>query len=115
MTYFYLCRVYSEQKLADEALQSFIRARELNPRLPELYYHLGMAFGAKGMLGPAYQSLGYYYLSIGDHKTGVGHLQKALPYFSENSPERKAIEKEIQALTPSPEKKEPPRPSRRNR
>jgi predicted Zn-dependent protease len=115
MTYFYLGRVYSEQKLADEALQSFIRARELNPRLPELYYHLGMAFGAKGMLGPAYQSLGYYYLSIGDHKTGVGHLQKALPYFSENSPERKAIEKEIQALTPSPEKKEPPRPSRRNR
>jgi predicted Zn-dependent protease len=115
MTYFYLGRVYSEQKLADEALQAFLRARELNPHLPELYYHLGMAYGAKDMLGPAYQSFGYYYLSIGDHKTALFHFTRALPYFNENTPERQAIEKEIQALTPSPEKKEPPRPSRRIR
>ncbi len=115
LTYFYLGRVYSEQKLAEEALQSLLRARELNPRLPELYYHLGMAYGAKSMLGQAYQSFGYYYLTTGDRKTALAHFQKALPYFSENSPERQAIEKEIQALTAPPGKKEPPRPSRRNR
>jgi predicted Zn-dependent protease len=114
-TYFYLGRVYSEQKLADEALQSFIRARELNPHLPELYYHLAMAYGAKGMLGEAYQSFGYYYLTIGDRKTALGHFHKALPYFGENTPERQAIEREIQTLTPPPEKKEFPRPSGRNR
>jgi tetratricopeptide (TPR) repeat protein len=114
MTYFYLGRVYSEQKRADEALHAFIRARELNPRLPELYYHLGMAYGAKGMLGPAYQNFGYYYITIGDRKTALGHFQKALPYFGENTPERQAVEREIQALTPSPEKREPPRPSGRN-
>jgi predicted Zn-dependent protease len=115
LTYFYLGRVYSEQKLAEEALQSLLRARELNPRLPELYYHLGMAYGAKTMLGQAYQSFGYYYLTTGDRKTALGHFHKALPYFSENSPERQAIEKEIQALTSPPEKKEPSRPSRRSR
>ncbi len=115
MTFFYLGRVYTEQKLADEALQAFLRARELNPHLPELYYHLGMAYGAKGLLGQAYQSFGYYYLSIGDYKTALVHLNKALPYFNEDTPERRAIEKEIQALSPSPEKKEPPRPSRRMR
>jgi predicted Zn-dependent protease len=113
MTYFYLGRVYSEQKLADEALQSFLRARELNPHLPELYYHLGIAYGAKGLLGPAYQSFGYYYLSIGDRKTALFHLNRALPYFNENTPERQSIEKQIQALSPLPEKKEPPRPPRR--
>jgi len=115
LTYFYLGRVYSEQKLAEEALQSFLRARELNLRLPELYYHLGMAYGAKSMLGQAYQNFGYYYLTSGDRKTALGHFQKALPYFSENSPERQAIEKEIQALTAPPGKKEPPHPSGENR
>ena len=115
LTYFYLGRVYSEQKLADEALQSFLRARDLDLRLPELFYHLGMAYGAKNMLGPAYENFGFYYRLIGDPKTALGHFQKALPYFSENSPERQIIEKEIQALTPSPEKKEPSRPSRRIR
>lgn len=104
MTYFYLGRVYTERKLTDEALQAFLRAKELNPHLPELYYHLGMAYGAKGMLGQAYQSFGNYYLSTGDYKTALIHFNKALPYFNENTPERQAIEREIQAL--SPKKKE---------
>ena len=99
-TYFFLGRVYTEQKLTDEALQAFLRAKELNPHLPELYYHLGMAYGAKGMLGPAYQSFGNYYLSTGDYKTALTHFSKALPYFNENTPERQAIEREIQALFP---------------
>jgi len=43
LTYFYLGRVYAEQKLAEEALQSFLRARDLDLRLPELFYHLGIA------------------------------------------------------------------------
>ena len=115
LTYFYLGRVYSEQKLADEALQSFLRARDLDLRLPELFYHLGMAYGAKSMLGPAYENFGFYYRLIGDLKTALGHFQKALPYFSENSPERQVIEREIQLLTAPPGKKEPPRSSRRNR
>jgi len=109
-TYFFLGRVYTEQKLTDEALQAFLRAKELNPRLPELYYHLGMAYGAKGMLGPAYQSFGNYYLSTGDHKTALTHFNKALPYFNENTPERQAIEREIQALSP-PKKGEGSQPS----
>jgi predicted Zn-dependent protease len=104
LTYFSLGRVYAEQKLADEALQSFLRAKELNPSLPELDYHLGMAYGAKGMLGQAYQSFGYYYKSLGDPKTALIHFHKALTYFSEQAPERRVIQKEIQDL--SPKKKE---------
>jgi predicted Zn-dependent protease len=99
LTYFSLGRVYAEQKLKDEALQSFLRAKKLNPNLPEIDYHLGMAYGAKGMLGQAYQSLGYYYKSMGDAKTALLHFSKALTYFSEQSPERLDIEREIQALS----------------
>ncbi len=104
VTYFYLGRVYAEQKLPDEALRSFLRAKELKCNLPELDYHLGMAYGAKGMLGQAYQNLGYYYKSLGDPKTALSHFNKALPYFSEYTPERQAIQKEIEDL--SPKKKE---------
>ena len=100
LTSFSLGRVYAEQKLADDALQAFLRAKELNPSLPEIDYHLGMAYGAKGMLGPAYQSFGYYYKSKGDPKTAWVHFNKALPYFSENAPERQAIQKQIQDLSP---------------
>jgi len=100
MVSFYLGRVYSEQKLTDEALQAFLRAKELNPDLPEIQYHLGMAYGAKGTLGLAYQSFGNYYKSKGDQKTALIHFNKALPYFGENTPERLAIQKEIQDLSP---------------
>ncbi len=100
VTYFYLGRVYAEQKLADEALRSFLRAKELNRNLPEIDYHLGMAYVAKGMLGPAYQSLGDYYKSRGDFKTALIHFNKALPYFAEYTPERQALQKEIEDLSP---------------
>jgi len=100
MTYFYLGRLYSEQKRADEALAAFRRAKELDPQIPEIQYHLAMAYGAKDMLGPAYLNFGYYYKSINDSKTALIHFNKALAYFSENSVERQAIQKEIQELTP---------------
>jgi predicted Zn-dependent protease len=99
VTYFYLGRVYAEQKLADEALRSFLQAKELNRNLPEIDYHLGMAYGAKGMLGQAYQSLGFFYKSMGDPKTALIHFNKALPYFSEYTPERQAIQREIEDLS----------------
>jgi predicted Zn-dependent protease len=105
LIYFYLGRVYAEQKLPDEALQALLRARELDPNLSGIYYHLGMAYGAKNMLGPAYQNFGYYYKAMGDPKTALIHFQRALSYFNEQAPERQAIQKEIQDL--SPKKKEP--------
>jgi tetratricopeptide (TPR) repeat protein len=100
MVSFYLGRVYTEQKLKEEALRAFLRAKELSPDLPEIQYHLGMAYGAKGMLGQAYQSFGNHYKSMGDYKTALIHFKKALPYFGENSPERLLIQKEIQDLSP---------------
>jgi len=106
-THFYLGRIYLEQKFVDESLQAFLRARELTPGLTEVHYHLGLAYGEKGMFGRAYQSFGYYYKSMGDFKTALIHFQKALPYFGENAPERQAIQKEIQALTPKPKEKKP--------
>jgi len=105
LIYFNLGRVYAEQKLPDEALQAFLRAKKLDPNLSGIYYHLGMAYGAKNMLGPAYQNFGYYYKAMGDPKTALIHFQKALSHFNEQAPERQAIQKEIQDLTPK--KKEP--------
>jgi hypothetical protein len=74
-----------------------------------------MAYGAKGMMGPAYRSLGYYYKLTGDSKTALSQFQRALPYFGEASPERATIQKEIQELTPKKpgtEKNPPKGPSR---
>jgi len=100
LVHFQLGRVYAEKKMPDEALQALLRSKELDPHVPGLYYHLGMAYGEKKMLGPAYQSFGYYYKAMGDPKTALIHFQKALPYFSEQAPERQAIQKEIKDLTP---------------
>ncbi len=105
LTYFYLGRVYAEQKSLNESLQALLRAKELNPNLPEIFYQLGMAYGAKDMLGQAYQSFGCHFKSIGDFKTALIHFNKALPFFTENTPEYQAIQKEIQEL--STKKKEP--------
>jgi len=102
--HFYLGRVYAEQKQSELALKSFLRARELDPQLSEVHYHLGMVYGTMNLLGPAYQSLGYYYKALGDHKTALVNFNKALSYFGEQAPERQAIKKEI--LNLSPPKKE---------
>jgi beta-barrel assembly-enhancing protease len=112
---FYLGRVCLEQKRVDDAIQAFLKANKLDPNWGENYYHLGMAYGAKGMLGPAFRSLGYYYKLTGDLKTALSQFQKALPYFSDASPERATIQKEIHELTPKKpgtEKIPPKGPSR---
>jgi beta-barrel assembly-enhancing protease len=112
---FYLGRVYLEQKRTDDALQAFLRANKLDPNWAENYYHLAMAYGAKGMMGPALRSLGYFYKLNGDRRTALVQFQKALPYTSEASPERRVIQKEIDELTPQKpgtEKTPPKGPSR---
>ena len=114
-TQFYLGRVYLEQKRVEDAIQAFLKANKLDPNWGENYYHLGMAYGAKGMLGPAYRSLGHYYKLTGDPKTALAQFQRALPYFSDSPPERVAIQKEIQELTPKKpgSEKNPPKGSYR--
>ena len=112
---FYLGRVYLEQKRVDDAIQAFLKANKLDPNWGENHYHLGMAYGAKGMMGPAFRSLGYYYKLNGDPKTALSQFQKALPHFSDSSPDRATIQKEIQDLTPKKpgtEKIPPKGPSR---
>jgi predicted Zn-dependent protease len=108
--YFYLGRVYQEQKRVDDALQAFLKANKLDPNFGENYYHMAMAYGAKNMLGPAYRSLGTYYKLRGDTKTALVQFQKALPFFNNAPQEKAAIEKEIQELTPK--KKDSPKDSK---
>jgi predicted Zn-dependent protease len=112
---YYLGRVYLEEKRPDEALQAFLKANKLDPNWGENYYHLGMTYGAKGMLGPAYRSLAYYYKLNGDPKTALAQFQRALPYFKDSPAERAALQKEIEELTPKKpgtEKTPPKSPSR---
>jgi predicted Zn-dependent protease len=106
-TYFYLGRVYLEQKNFDGAIQALQRAKELAPSLPNLHYQLGMAYGGKGLLGPAYLNFGTYYSSLGDTKTALIHFRKALSYFANPGPERRFILAEIQKI--ESEKKKPPK------
>jgi len=115
LTYFYLGRVYREKRKVDPALEALLRAKELNPHLPDLYYHLAQTFGSKNLLGPAYMNFGYHYKALGDRKTAKMHFQRALPYFPENSPERQAIQREIESLAPKKEKESQNRPEKTNR
>ncbi len=98
ITQLYLGRVYFEQKAYAPALQAFLRAKELLPNYPEIYYHLGMAYGGVNQLGPAYQNLGHYYKSLGDSRIAIRHFEKALACYDEKDPERRAIQKEINDL-----------------
>lgn len=111
LTLFFLGRVYLEEKLAADAVKTLLRARELKLGLPELHYHLGMAYGAQKQLGPAYQSFGTYYKAIGDFKAALVNFQRAIPYYDELAPERRVLQREIEELTPTkPEpSREPPR------
>ena len=98
MTYLYLGLVHFEQNASKPSLLAFLRAKELLPNYPEVYYHLGRAYGGVGQLGPAYQNFGQYYKAMGDFRIAVSHFQKALSYYDEKSPERRAIQKEINDL-----------------
>jgi predicted Zn-dependent protease len=98
LIYLYLGLVQYEQNASQPSLWAFLRARELLPNYPEIYYHLGRAYGGVGQLGPAYQSFGQYYKSIGESRIAASHFQKALFYFDEKSPERRVIQKEINDL-----------------
>jgi len=98
ITQLYLGRVYFEQKAYALSLQAFLRAKELLPHYPEIYYHLGMAYGGVNQLGPAYENLGQYYKSLGDSRIAIRHFEKAMTYYDEKDPERRACQKEINDL-----------------
>ena len=100
ITYLYLGRVYFEQKSYPSSLLAFLRARDLLPEYPEVYYHLGRAYGGVGQLAPAYHNFGYYYKALGDFRIAISHFQKAMTYYDEKSPERRALQKEINDLEP---------------
>jgi len=98
MAYLYLGLVHFEQNAAQPSLLAFLRAKELLPDYPEIYYHLGRAYGKVGQLGPAYQNFGQYHKAVGDWRIAISHFQKALSHYDEKSPERRAIQKEINDL-----------------
>ena len=98
MTYLYLGLVHFEQKASQPSLLAFLRAKDLLPNYPEIYYHLGRAYGGVGQLGLAYQNFGQYHKALGDFRIAISHFQKALSYYDEKSPERRAIQKEINDL-----------------
>jgi predicted Zn-dependent protease len=98
LAYLYLGLVQLAQNAPQPSLWAFLRARDLLPNYPEIYYHLGRAYGGIGQLGLAYQNFGQYYKAIGDARIAVSHFQKALAYYDEKSPERRAIQKEINDL-----------------
>lgn len=98
MAYLYLGLVHFQQNAPQPSLLAFLRAKELLPDYPEIYYHLGRAYGKVGQLGPAYQNFGQYYKAMGDFRIAISHFQKALSYYDEKSPDRRAIQKEINDL-----------------
>lgn len=98
LTHLYLGRVAFEQRDAPRSLVSFRRAHQLLPDHPEIFYHLGRAYGAVGQLGPAYRNFGRYYRSTGEFRIAASHFQRALSHYDERSPERREIQKEINEL-----------------
>ncbi|HSR12118.1 MAG TPA: tetratricopeptide repeat protein, partial [Thermodesulfobacteriota bacterium] len=115
--YFYLGRVYQEEKLNDEALQAFLMSNKLDPNFAENYYHMAMAYSTAGNNGEAYRCLGYYYKLSGSPIQAIAQFQKAMPFFPDSSPEKAQMRKDIEELTPQkkdpPPNARPPAPSRR--
>jgi tetratricopeptide (TPR) repeat protein len=83
-----------EQGKPMEASKHLAKAAQIYPRLPDIHYHLGMAYGRANQLGQSHYQLGLYELSKRNGSLPLArfHFQEALRH-TEN-PE---LEKEIRS------------------
>ena len=90
-------RCMLEQERAAEASKYLARAAQLNDRLPQIHYYLGLAYGKMNQLGEAHYQFGIHYLRSGSLSNAVFHYEEALRH-QLRPDQRAAIEKRLAVL-----------------
>lgn len=73
----YLGQGYQAQKRLDLAIETYLKAKELSPDLPELDRTLGSAYREKGEMGRFHFYYGLYFKKKGELKYARFHFEKA--------------------------------------
>jgi tetratricopeptide (TPR) repeat protein len=97
-TLFYLGQGYQSQKRPGLAIESYLKAEELCPDLPELNRDLGSAYREKGDMGRSHFRYGLYFKGEGDFKYAGFHFEKALEWLGQDPQMRERVIKELESL-----------------
>jgi tetratricopeptide (TPR) repeat protein len=87
-------RAYQEKGDLEASLDAYLRAKEINPDVVDLYYSLAMVYGKRGDACNSHRSFSSYFSKRGEFKYALTHLEKALKYCGE----RAEIKAEIRRL-----------------
>ncbi len=94
----YLAQGYQAQKRLDLAIESYLKARELNPDLPELDRNLGSAYKEKGEVGRSHLYYGFYFKKRGKEKYARFHFERALELSGQDPQAREEVTRELHQL-----------------
>lgn len=97
-TLHYLGQGYQAQKRLELAITNYLKARELNPDLPDLERKLGSVYREKGELGRSHFYYGLYFKRRGKHKYARFHFEKALELSAEDLQAREVVRRELEQL-----------------
>jgi tetratricopeptide (TPR) repeat protein len=87
-------RAFQEKGDLESSLKSYLRAKELNPDLVDLYYSLAMVYGKRGDRCNSHRNFGTYFNKRGEARNALFHFRKALQYCDE----KEGIEQKIRRL-----------------
>ena len=97
-TLFYLGQGYQTLKRLDLAVDSYLKARELYPDLPELDRSLGSAYKEKGEMSRSHFYYGLYFKKRGEVKYARFHLEKAIELSDQDPQRQEEVVRELERL-----------------
>ena len=94
LSHYYMGRAFQEKGDLEASLKSYLRAKEINPNLVDLYYSLAMVYGKMADRCNSHRNFGTYFSKRGPVKNALFHFRKALEYCDE----KEGIQEEIRRL-----------------
>jgi len=94
LSLYYMGRAFQEKGDLEASLDSYMKAKRINPEFVDLYYSLAMVYGKMGDRCNSHRHFGTYFNKKGEVKDALIHLRKALDYCDD----KEVIQQEIRSL-----------------
>ncbi len=98
LSLYYMGRTYQEKGNLEASLDAYLRAKEINPDMVDLYYSLAMVYGKRDDACNSHRNLSAYFSKRGELKYALIHLEKALDYCEETGEIKEEIRRLEKAL-----------------
>jgi predicted Zn-dependent protease len=98
LTYLYLGELCEREGDFKTAAGSYLNAHNLSPRWDKPLNRLGVVYGKLNRLGDAYYYLGRSFVEQDEDEKAMGHYEKAIKIFGNNSPRGELIREELNTL-----------------